>query len=1095
MRPPTLDELIDSAPFPSLEALIAHVAETFSPNERLTVTESAQLYTRIGSGSGRAVPWSLQKTPYIAEPQDILISLDYRGMIFVGPARTGKALALDTPIATPSGWSTMGELREGDQVFGSDGKPVSIIAATEVMRNHVCYRVRFSDGSEIVADAGHKWEVRDITVETRLRVRNGATRTAIGEDKDKAVKVLTTHQMFEKGVLQGNRGRKRYAIPVAKPLELPDVDLPIDPYVYGVWLGDGSKINCTITSAAADHEDMARCIEARGYRVRTYKPSRVHAAYTLAVMGPDGVFLDQYISSAGLEESDKHIPDIYLRASERQRRELFRGLCDTDGSVMGIAGRHLQFTTVCPRLADQVHELAISLGYKATHRVKKAWYTNKGKRVRTLCRDAHLIEFIVYDPSECFSLPRKAIRVLPDPGKRESQTGSRFIDSIEPVGSVPVRCITVDAEDHLFLAGRAMIPTHNSVMVLNWTTHTTMNDPDDMLAVHTDAKNGRKWSKGEFDRYLIASTAVRARQLTAKQYDNTYDKQFRSGMRFNLTFPTSSNLSAITVGKVFFMDYDRIDDDTQGEGNPYDLGATRTRTKGRFGMTAAESSPNPDKEMPDPKWTPSSPHAAPPAPGIFELYNRGDRRCWYWPCPHCGEYFEGRFEHLHGWEDKTDLAEATESVYMLCPSGNGCVIEPHEKERMNMRGIWVPDGGRVTPEGEIVPIDGMKIARSRIASFWLKGPAAGYFSWSELVEAYIIALRAYDETGDEGPLRKTVTTDQGMYYISKARLSDRNPDQLRERAEDWGSTKDNPTVPDGVRFIVTTVDTQGDGFVCQSTGFMPNGDAVVIDGWKLKSSNRLDADGKNLPVDPRAFAEDWDMLGDEVLGKTYELADGSGRRMRIKMASVDGYGQEGVTTQAYRFWQRLKARGDGSHRRFAIGKGEPRKDWPIAKSVMTEVGEGKKNALVRGAIPRIHFGSTLVKDTVANLMARRIAAEDHEDGGGKLRYPDWMPKWFYSQLTNEIRTPKGWVKIGSRRNEVFDLTSYAVGLVYRPMEGIEFPWPNIQFHRINWDKPPAWAAPWDENELVFSGVDAGPGDDVPGVPKKSSFAELAKKLA
>jgi phage terminase large subunit GpA-like protein len=293
---------------------------------------------------------------------------------------------------------------------------------------------------------------------------------------------------------------------------------------------------------------------------------------------------------------------------------------------------------------------------------------------------------------------------------------------------------------------------------------------------------------------------------------------------------------------------------------------------------------------------------------------------------------------------------------------------------------------------------------------------------------------------------------------------------------------------------VATVDTQGDGFVCQTTGFASNGDAVIIDGWKIKSSNRLDADGKNQPVDPRAFSEDWDMLVDQVLDKTYELGDGSGRRMRIKMASVDGYGQEGVTTQAYRFWQRLKARGDGSHRRFAIGKGEPRKDWPIAKSVMTEVGEGKKHALVRGAIPRIHFGSTLVKDTVANLMSRRIAADDQDTGGGKLRYPNWMPKWFYSQLTNEIRTPKGWEKIGSRRNEVFDLTAYAIGLVYRPLESNEFPWPNIQLHRINWNKPPAWAAPWDENELVFDTV-AG-GEAVPALTvQKSSFADLAGKLA
>jgi len=720
MRPSTLNELIDAAPFPSLEQLIAHVAETFSPSERLTVTESAQRYTRIGSGSGRTVPWSLEKTPYIAEPQDLLTSLDYRGMIFVGPARTGK-----------------------------------------------------------------------------------------------------------------------------------------------------------------------------------------------------------------------------------------------------------------------------------------------------------------------------------------------------------------------------------SVMFLNWLTHTVMNDPDDMLIVHTDAKNGRKWSKGEFDRYLVASSDVRSRQLTARQYDNTYDKQFKSGMRFNLTFPTASNLSAITVGKVGFMDYDRMDDNAAEGSNSYDLGATRTRTKGRFGMTAAESSPNPDKEMPDPKWVPDSPHAAPPSPGIFELYQRGDRRCWYWPCPHCREYFEGRFEHLRGWEEATSVAEAVEAVFMLCPTG--CVIEPREKDRMNSRGVWVPDGAMVTVDGKVVARPGMKIARSKIASFWLKGPAAGYFSWGDLVEAYITALRAYEQTGDEGPLRKTVTTDQGMYYVSKSRLSERNPEELRERAEDWGSTPENPTVPEGVRFLVVTVDVQKDGFVCQTTGAMANGDLVVIDGWKIKSSRRLDADGANLPIDPRAFAEDWDMLVEQALNKTYELADDSGRRMRVRMASVDGYGEEGVTTQAYRFWQRLKARNDGSHRRFAISKGEPRKDWPIAKSVMTEIGVGQKNALVRGAIPRIHFGSTLVKDTVANLMARRIAADDAEDGGGKLRYPNWMPKWFYSQMTNEMRSAKGWQKIGNRRNEAFDLTAYAVGLLYRPIEGNEFPWVNIQMHRINWEQPPAWAAEWNANELVVGGRISEPP---PTGPKPAStFAELAKKLA
>lgn len=652
---------------------------------------------------------------------------------------------------------------------------------------------------------------------------------------------------------------------------------------------------------------------------------------------------------------------------------------------------------------------------------------------------------------------------------------------------------TLTSLDHRGMIFVGPARTGKSVMFLNWTTHSVMNDPDDMLMVHNDMKNGRKWSKGEFDRYLKSSPEIRSRQLTSAQFDNAFDKQFKSGMRFTLTYPTSSNLSAITVGKVGFMDYDRNGDDAEGEGNPYDMGSVRTRTKGRRGMTAAESSPNPDKEMPDPKWVPESPHDAPPSPGIFELYRRGDRRCWYWPCPHCGEYFEGTFDDLKGWQDIADIQEAVSAVFMLCPS-NGCVIDPSEKEEMNLKGIWVPDNGMVTPEGEIVPRPGKEIVRSKIASFWLKGPAAGYFTWGELVEAYMNAEKAYRDTGDEGPLRKTVTTDQGMYYISKARLSDRNPDELRQKAEDWGSSQDSPTVPDWVRFLVGTVDVQKDGFVVQITGFSPNGDVTVVDGFKIKSSVRLNENGENEPVDPRAFAEDWDMLIERVAMKRYALADGSGRTMGIKICTVDGYGLEGVTTNAYRFWQRLKADGRGYHRTFAIIKGETTKTWPTAKTVLTEVGGNNKNALVRGAIPRIHFNPTILKDQVANLMSRRVKAQNDDDGA-KLRYPSWMPGWFYSQLTNEVRDPvKGWEKIGNRRNEAFDLTYYALGVTQRPVETPDIPFLNIQVHKINWDKPPSWAAEWNENDLVFAPETATSKQAEVEKPKKSSWTDLAKRI-
>lgn len=633
--------------------------------------------------------------------------------------------------------------------------------------------------------------------------------------------------------------------------------------------------------------------------------------------------------------------------------------------------------------------------------------------------------------------------------------------------------------------------TGKSVMFLNWITHTVMNDPQDMLFVHNDATNARKWSKGEFDRYLKASPEIRKRQMTARQYDNTYDKQFKSGMRFNLTYPTGPNLSAITVGKVGIMDYDRNNDQAIESSSVFDIASVRIRTKGRRGMIAAESSPNPDKEMQDPKWRPDNPHQAPPSPGIFELYNRGDCRLFMWQCVHadCNQWFEGTFDLLKGWQDCADPLEAAESVYMECPCCGGKLL-PSDKAQMNRSGKWVPEGAQIDANGRVVAIPGRKVRRSKYASFWLKGVAAGYFSWGELVTEYLNALRAYEETGDEGPLRKTVTTDQGTYYISKARMSDRNPDDLRERAENWGSTQENPTVPWGVRFLVATVDVQKDGFVAQVTGFSPNGDATVIDGFKIRSSSRLDADGANIPVDPRAFAEDWDLLVDQVALKTYPLADGSGRRMRIKMSSVDGYGLDGVTINAYRFWQRLLNKGDGLHRKFAIIKGEKKASIPIAQTTFTEVGDNVRKFVKPGAIPRIHFNSTLIKDTTASYMSRRVQTEDTEIVGGKLRYPDWMPAWFYKQMTNEIRKPKGWEKIGSRNNESFDCTAYALGLVFRPVER-DAPWDNIQLHRIDWSVEPIWAKDWDENELVFGGA-----QEQVVKPKASvSFGDLAEKLA
>ena len=81
------------------------------------------------------------------------------GQLVIVAARpaVGKALALDTPLATPTGWTTMGEVQVGDQLYGADGLPTAVVATTEVMSGRPCYEVVFSDGSTIIADGQHQW--------------------------------------------------------------------------------------------------------------------------------------------------------------------------------------------------------------------------------------------------------------------------------------------------------------------------------------------------------------------------------------------------------------------------------------------------------------------------------------------------------------------------------------------------------------------------------------------------------------------------------------------------------------------------------------------------------------------------------------------------------------------------------------------------------------------------------------------------------------------------------------------------------------------------------------------------------------------------
>jgi deoxycytidine triphosphate deaminase len=342
----------------------------------------------------------------------------------------GKALALDTEVPTPDGWTTMGEIQVGDRVFGPWGRPRRVIAATDVLRGRPCFEVGFSDGTTVVADAEHQWRVSD-----RYRPK---------------ARVLTTREMADAGVRAGARDY-RFRIPEAAPVAYDEKDLPVDPYVFGAWIGDGTSTCGNITCY---DEPILREIELAGYLVRRVSERNVFniGGAPRARDPKTGQFTENGSLHSVLKREGvlgaKTLPDDYLQASVDQRWALLEGLMDTDGYVDKL-GR-CELTTVKAHLAEQYMELIASLGFRPKLSVKTA--TLNGK-VCGLKYDA------CFTPDlDVFRLPRKL--------ERQKRAGSfnfdRAIVSIREIASVPVRCIQVDSRDGLYLITRRFITTHNS---------------------------------------------------------------------------------------------------------------------------------------------------------------------------------------------------------------------------------------------------------------------------------------------------------------------------------------------------------------------------------------------------------------------------------------------------------------------------------------------------------------------------------------------------------------------------------------------------------------------------------------------------------
>ncbi len=357
-----------------------------------------------------------------------------------------EALALDTPLPTPTGWTTIGAVGVGDQLLGRDGAVCTVLGKSPVHLGRPCYRVEFGEGSSITVDAGHLWY-------TKRRGGCGHGRGCrCATTQGWAVR--RTEEMVTTGVVvPTSKQTYAYRVPITRAAQLPMADLPLHPYLLGLWLGDGDARNATIAVGKDDVAEISGILQALGYRVTrctaSASASLIYVTLPHSRLGRNGDSVCGRLRKLGVLRN-KHIPMAYLRSSINQRIALLQGLMDSDGHITGDGW--CTFINTEPALVNATAELVRTLGIspRVTWRAdnRRESYKSVGK----VCFQTDQSSTLP------FRLDRKSARIPVARKVRETMA----IRSITPVASVAVQCIAVDSADHLFLAGEGMVPTHNT---------------------------------------------------------------------------------------------------------------------------------------------------------------------------------------------------------------------------------------------------------------------------------------------------------------------------------------------------------------------------------------------------------------------------------------------------------------------------------------------------------------------------------------------------------------------------------------------------------------------------------------------------------
>lgn len=341
------------------------------------------------------------------------------------PRQVGKGIDINEDILTDKGFIKFGDLSVGDKVYGPDGKLTTVKLVTPIKELR-CFDVEFDDGTIITCDEDHFWEVSSSDWNHKSKT--------IGMNE--LIKTLSNKQTNGSGLY----------VRMNNCLYFEEKQLPINPYILGVWLGDGNKNDGRITCHINDYSFYKNEIQ----DISEFRPDKRNP--TTGNFNIIGLYKKLHENKI---LKNKHIPEIYKFSSREQRIQLIQGMMDTDGSIRKNGG--IEFYQKDENIIDDFIFILRSLGVKTRKRTKLF----KGNIYFTVRFATNLFD--------CFKLPRK----LDNQKIHEYQEKNKrlYIKNIIERKSTPTKCIQVDNQSHLFLIGKNLIPTHNTTTSVAYLLH------------------------------------------------------------------------------------------------------------------------------------------------------------------------------------------------------------------------------------------------------------------------------------------------------------------------------------------------------------------------------------------------------------------------------------------------------------------------------------------------------------------------------------------------------------------------------------------------------------------------------------------------